>query len=108
MSGVFQPNVFQRNVFQEAPAFYGGIGHFLEEMQRARDLAKITRQTPAPIDRTTPPQFAPIGSPPAAPIAPAIDLAAIQQQRMAAQQAAAAARAKRQRSDAEAILLLAG
>jgi hypothetical protein len=83
---------------------YGGVGHYLEEMERARQLAKITRKTPAPIDRRTMPRFEPLPGPPIAP--PAVDMAAIQNERMAAQAAAAAA-AKKRRRDEEAVLLLA-
>jgi hypothetical protein len=28
---------------------YGGIGHYLEEIERAKQLRKITRKTPAPV-----------------------------------------------------------
>jgi len=86
---------------------YGGIGHYLYEQERARQLAKITRKAPAPVDRRTAPTFKTIGSPPAAPVAPVIDLQATQNQRMAAQmQALAQAKTKRRREE-EAILLLA-
>lgn len=108
-AGIFQPNVFQPKVFQKDVAgLYGGIGHFLVEIERAKQLAKITRKTPAPIDRTSKPQFAPVGRPPIAPSAPVINLQAIQNERMAAQQQAAAQAAtiKRRRQEAEILLLV--
>lgn len=87
---------------------YGGIGHYLVEVENAKQLARITRKTPQPIDRTTKPQFAPIGSPPSAAPAPVIDLQAAQNERMAAQQQAAAQAATiKRRREEEAILLLA-
>lgn len=87
---------------------YGGIGHYLVEVENAKQLARITRKTPRPIDRTTKPQFAPIGSPPSAPPAPVIDLQAAQNERMAAQQQAAAQAATiKRRREEESILLLA-
>lgn len=84
---------------------YGGVGHYKVEMERARQLARITRKTPPPIDRRSVATFGPVGGSPSAPIARAIDLQAIQNQRMAAQ--AQAARAAQQRRDEEALLLLA-
>lgn len=83
----------------------GGIGHLLMEMERAKQLAAITRTIPPPVDRRTAPTFRPVARPQAAPIAPAVDVSAIQKQRMEA--AAAAAKAAKKRRDEEAILLLA-
>lgn len=83
----------------------GGVGHYLLEMERAKQLARITRTIPPPVDRRTAPTFRPLASPPVAPIAPAVDMAAIQQQRMG--EAAAKAKAAKKRRDEEAILLLA-
>jgi hypothetical protein len=87
---------------------YGGVGHYKYEAARARQLAKITRTIPPPIDRRSAPTFAPIGQarPPIAPAAPAVDMAAIQNQRMAEQAQAAAVAAKRRRNE-QALLLLA-
>ena len=84
---------------------YGGVGHYLLEQERAKQLAKITRRAPGPVDRTTAPRFKSIGSPPVALGAPVVDLAAIQKQRATAQMQAAAA--MKRRRDEEAILLLA-
>lgn len=88
---------------------YGGIGHYLVAAEEARQLARITRTTPRPIDRTTPPQFRPVASPPIAPSAPVIDLQAIQNQRMAEQQQATAQAATiKRRREEEGLLLLVG
>ena len=109
MSAAFDINAFDSSAFDTedvAPAggAYGGIGHYLEAIEQARQLAKITRNTPSPIDRTSRPQFAPVGRPP---IAPVVDLQAIQNQRTAAQLAASARAAtiKRGRQEAEILLL---
>lgn len=83
----------------------GGIGHLLMEMERAKQLAAITRTIPPPVDRRTVPAFRPVARPQAAPIAPAVDVAAIQKQRMEA--AAVASKAAKKRREEEAILLLA-
>lgn len=83
----------------------GGIGHLLMEMERAKQLAAITRTIPPPVDRRTAPTFRPAPRPLAAPIAPAVDVTAIQKQRMEA--AAAAAKLAKKRREEEAILLLA-
>jgi hypothetical protein len=84
----------------------GGIGHLLMEMERAKQLAAITRTIPPPVDRRSAPTFRPAPRPLAAPIAPAVDMmAAIQKQRM--DEAAAASKAAKKRRDEEAILLLA-
>lgn len=86
-------------------SYTGGIGHLLEEMERQKQLNAITRKVPGPVDRRTVPRFAPLQGAPSAPAAPAPDMAAIQNQRMAdaAKQAAVAKR----RRDEEALLLLA-
>jgi hypothetical protein len=87
---------------------YQGIGHYLEERERARRLAAITKKIPGvPIDRRTSPQFEPLRASPVAPIAPAVDMAAVQAERVAAAAAASEAATKRRRRDEEAILLLA-
>ncbi len=96
---------------------YGGIGHYLEELERQRQLAKITRPTPAPIVREVRAHFKPLTFPqPAAqaqahPPAPVVDFQAIAAQRKAsqlAQQQAAqqAAIATRRRREAELLLLV--
>jgi hypothetical protein len=109
MAGIFQPNVFQPKVFQrDDDAIYGGIGHFLYEQARARQLAAITRKVPGvPIDRRTVPRFEPLRASPVAPAAPAVDMAAVQAERLAAAAAATQAANKRRRRDEEALLLLA-
>jgi len=83
----------------------GGIGHYLEEMERARQLQRITRNPGVPIDRRTRPRFQSMGRAPIAPAVPVLDMQAVARERMAAQQAAAAAQKKRR--DEEALLLLA-
>jgi len=83
----------------------GGVGHYKLELERAKRLAAITRNPPPPVDLRTRPQFEPLARPPIAPAAPAVDIAAIQKQRMDA--AAAAAQAAKKRREIEAILLLA-
>lgn len=82
----------------------GGIGHFLEEIERAKQLAAITRKIPPPVDRRTLPRFEPIPGVQQAPSAPVVDMGAIEQQR---QSEAARAATMRRRRDEEAILLLA-
>lgn len=89
---------------------YGGIGHYLEEVERLKSLQKITRKTPAPIVQAPAMPLAPLAPLPSATIAPqppAIDLQTIAAQRMAAQQALAqqAAIAKRRRQAIELLLL---
>jgi hypothetical protein len=86
----------------ESPS--GGIGHHLLEAERAKQLAYVKRQPPAAIDRRTTPQFEPLARPPVAPSAPLVDMAAIQEQRTAAEMQAA--KAAKNRRDLEAILLL--
>jgi hypothetical protein len=83
---------------------YGGVGHYLLEAARAKQLAYVKRQPPAAIDRRSAPQFEPLARPPVAPSAPLVDMAAVQEQRTAVEMQAAKA-AKKQR-DLEAILLL--
>ncbi|MBR1206609.1 MULTISPECIES: hypothetical protein [unclassified Bradyrhizobium] len=83
----------------------GGIGHYLEELERVRQLQRITRNPGVPIDRRSRPRFQPIGRPLVAPPVPAVDVQAIARERMAAQMAAVAAQKKRR--DEEALLLLA-
>lgn len=84
---------------------YGGVGHYLEEIERAKQLAAITRKPPPAVDLRSQPTFAPFGGAPVAPPRPQVDLAALAQQRMGAQMAAAQA-AKKRRTE-QAILLLA-
>lgn len=81
----------------------GGIGHYKLDLERARQLAKITRKVPPPIDLRTAPTFKSVGSPPIAPALPAPDVTAMPNQRAGE----AAAKAARQKRDIEAILLLA-
>lgn len=115
MSGAFDPKAFDPGAFDCVPDQVGvfdrgylGIGHYLEELARTRQLDRITRKTPAPIIKTSKPQFKPVGGPPVAPPAPVIDLQAIQNERMAAQQQAStqAAIIKRRRQEAEILLLV--
>lgn len=84
----------------------GGIGHLLEEIERQKRLNAITRKIPGPVDRRTVPRFEPLRGPPSAPVAPAPDVAAVQNQRMA-EDPAQVARAQKRRRDEEAVLLLA-
>lgn len=85
----------------------GGIGHYLLELERARQLAAITRKVPGvPIDRRTVPRFEPLRASPVAAIAPAVDMRAAENERMAAATAAAEAATKRRRRGEEALLLL--
>jgi hypothetical protein len=86
----------------------GGIGHYLLELERARQLAAITRKVPGvPIDRRTVPRFEPLRASPIAQAAPAVDMQAAVNERTAAAAATAEAATKRRRRDEEAILLLA-
>ncbi len=78
---------------------YGGIGHYLEELERARQLARITRKTPAPIVHETAPRLRPMPAPPAS------SLQAIAAQRLAAGQAERIRISKRRRQEAEILLL---
>jgi hypothetical protein len=86
-------------------SYSGGVGHYKLDLERARQLAKITRKVPPPVDLRTVPTFKPVGRPPIAPALPAPVVAAIPDQRMG--DAAANAKASKQRRDIEAILLLA-
>jgi hypothetical protein len=85
---------------------YGGIGHYLVELEEKRRLAAITRTTPPPIDRTTQPIFRPVAIPPLAPKCP-IDLAATLAARMVEHRAMAqrAAMTRRRRQEVEILLL---
>lgn len=86
---------------------YGGIGHYLEEIERQKQLAKITRKTPAPIVQPGWRALPPAPNAPLASAAPAIDLRAIAAQRIAGLQAQArqAAILQRRRRDIEILLL---
>lgn len=86
-------------------SYTGGVGHYLEEIERQKRLNAITRKVPGPVDRRTMPRFAPLAAPPITPTAPAPDMAAVQNQRMV--EAAAQAKAAKRRRDEEAVLLLA-
>jgi hypothetical protein len=80
---------------------YGGIGHYLEEIERLKQLAKITRKTPAPIVQSPGPRLQPLASP--LPQPPTIDPRTV-----AAQLRARADQArilKRRRQEAEILLL---
>lgn len=104
--GTFDKDAFDTSAFDDTASFlFGGVGHYKLEMERAKQLARITRNPPAPVDLRTRPQFAPLASPYIAPTAQAPGIAPGQDQRMAAQMAAAQAAKKRR--DVEAILLLA-
>jgi hypothetical protein len=99
-AATFNPaNLARTGADFESPS--GGVGHYLLELEEAKRLARITRNPPPPLDLRM--QFAPLARPPIAP--PTVDLAAIQQQRMAAEMQAAQAAKKRR--EKEAILLLA-
>jgi hypothetical protein len=87
-------------------SYTGGVGHYLEEIQRQKQLNAITRKIPGPVDRRTIPRFAPLQAPPSAPPAPAPDMAAVQNQRTP-EAAAQAEAAKKRRREEEAVLLLA-
>jgi hypothetical protein len=76
-------------------SYTGGVGHYLEEIERQKRLNAITRKIPGPVDRRTIPRFEPLRAPPSAPAAPAIP-----PQPMAAIQRPA-------HGDEEAVLLLA-
>lgn len=83
----------------------GGVGHYLYEREKAKQLAAITRPTPRPIDRRTMPRMGPLARPYSAPIPPAPVAPPVQPDRMAA--AAAQVQATKKRRELEAILLLA-
>lgn len=83
-------------------SYTGGIGHFLEEIERQKRLNAITRKIPAPVDRRTVPRFGSLPAVQPMPTAPVVDMAAIEQQRQAEAARAAAARRRR---DEEAVLL---
>jgi hypothetical protein len=85
-------------------SYTGGVGHFLEEIERQKQLNAITRKIPAPVDRRTAPRFAPFPVVRPMPAAPVVDMAAVEAQRQAE---AARAAAVRRRRDEEAVLLLA-
>jgi hypothetical protein len=85
-------------------SYTGGVGHFLEEIERQKQLNAITRKIPAPVDRRTAPRFTPFPSVQPMPTAPMVDIAAMDAQRQAE---AARAAAVRRRRDEEAVLLLA-
>lgn len=82
----------------------GGVGHFLEEIERQKRLNAITRKIPAPVDRRTVPRFASLPAARPMPAVPVVDMAAIEQQRRVEASRAAAARRRR---DEVAVLLLA-
>lgn len=102
---------------------YGGIGHYLEELERLRQLARITRPAPRPVMHEMRPQLRPLAPVPlspapgpmaamATPVGQAIHLQAVHLQDAArrladdiAQQQAAVARRRRQEAE---ILLLVG
>jgi hypothetical protein len=87
---------------------YGGVGHYLEEIERARQFANITRKTPAPIVQPQRPPLHLSAGAPVAPQPPAVDPPAIAAQRMAQLQAQAEqARILRRRRQQAEILLLA-
>ena len=107
MSAAFDRNAFDPQAFDCDPApIYGGVGHFLVAQQEAAKLARITRVTPKPIDRTTAPSFKPLGRPPMAAPAPAPMPQGAPNQAAGDQMAAAqAATVKRRRMEAEFLLL---
>lgn len=101
-SGAFQRTAFQRGAFQmDAAETYGGVGHYLEEMQRQKALQRITRRAPPPVRQASPPLPAPR-------MQPAIDLRAIAWQRARDDmQRQRAATERRRRQEAEILLLTA-
>jgi hypothetical protein len=84
---------------------YGGIGHYLEQLEQAKQLAKITRKIPAPIVHAIAPRLRPVPAPPAVPAQPAGSLEAIAPQRLAAGQAERLRISQRRRQEAEILLL---
>lgn len=89
---------------------YGGIGHYLEEIERLKSLARITRKTPAPVVQPPAPRLPPVAAqlaPPVAPQAPPIDLQAVADQRMAEAQKAEQAKILHRRRQTIELLLLA-
>lgn len=87
-------------------SYTGGVGHYLEEIERQKRLNAITRKIPSPVDRRTVPRFEPLRGPPSAPAALPPAVAAMPPQPMAAAAAQANA-AKKRRREEEAVLLLA-
>jgi len=85
---------------------YGGIGHYLEELERIRQLARITRKTPAPIVHETGPRLPPIAPSVAEPMMPQPDPRQIIARRLEAEKLQRqAAIAMRRRREAEILLL---
>ena len=74
------PEDYPREIVPDAAFLFGGVGHYKLELERAKQLAAITRKAPPPVDLRTRPQFAPLASPPIAAAALAVDMAAVQQQ----------------------------
>ncbi|WP_316214890.1 hypothetical protein [Bradyrhizobium sp. SZCCHNR2035] len=83
----------------------GGVGHYRLEMERAKQLARITRKAPPPVDLRTTPKFEAIGRVQMASAAVPVDRSVTQAQRIADQMRPAQAAKKRR--EIEAILLLA-
>jgi hypothetical protein len=86
-------------------SYTGGVGHFLEELERQKQLNAITRKVPAPVDRRTAPRFAPFPAVQPMPSAPMVDMAAMEAQRQT--DTARVAAVRRRRREEEAVLLLA-
>ncbi|WP_316219391.1 hypothetical protein [Bradyrhizobium sp. SZCCHNR2026] len=83
----------------------GGVGHFRLELERAKQLARITRKLPPPIDLRTAPKFEPVRRSHITSPIPDVDLSSFQVQRTTEQMRAA--QAARNQSELEAVLLLA-
>ncbi|MGJ5074566.1 hypothetical protein [Bradyrhizobium oligotrophicum] len=83
----------------------GGVGHFRLELERAKQLATITRKTPPPVDFRTTPTFEPIGRLSVAASLPVASAPALQSDRRAVR--IGLTKAARKRQDLEAVLLLA-
>ncbi|WP_315729032.1 hypothetical protein [Bradyrhizobium sp. SZCCHNS2015] len=84
----------------------GGVGHFRLELERAKQLARITRKVPPPVDLRTASKFKSIRVPQSVLPATGTDLSAGQFQHLASQMRVVAAAKKR--CELEAILLLGG
>lgn len=115
---VLEPGAYQitlgeyelRRTGSDYPPDYYGIGHYLEEIEKAKQLDKITRKTPAPIVHETRPRLRPMQQPQQASIlAQMPDPQVLITRRLEAEQALQrqAAITKRQRQEAEILFLLA-
>jgi hypothetical protein len=92
---------------QLSMAVAGGVGHFLEEIERQKRLNAITRKIPGPVDRRTVPRFEPLRAPPSAPCRSRARCSGHPEPAHGCEAAAQAEAAKKRRRDEEAVLLLA-